>query len=764
MSAIGWKAACAVVLLLVLTTLSQAARQEDPRGQISGVVQDARTRQPLAGANVEVMGLRLGAATDVDGRFTIAGVPAGVHSLKVSQLGHGTQVLTDLVVRPGRVDPVSVRLEPVDLRLEDVVVRPEYFAGRLRTGAVTQEFGREEIRRAPGSAEDASRLVQSLPSVGMGADDQRNDIVARGGNPMENLFLVDGHPIHNLNHFGSQGGTGGPIGLIHVDFLDQVSFSPGGFDARYGDRLSSVMDVRFREGNRERVEGEASLSMAGMGLDAEGPLAGGRGAWLLGARRSYLELLKKQIGYAKAPVMADLGGKASLDLGPGWQLSGLLLSGVNTIRWDVQDDPDQNYNVDQRQTTVAGGLALRRTAAGGRTDDWRLTVNDLRFDHEFSAWNRINQIRNDARETTLGVGWQQGRVGPAWDLGWGLGADLSDSRHEVRLEEMRSVWGDSLPDQRLDLTHRQTRAWALLQTEWRPAPGRSLRAGLRLDHDDDSGDTDLQPRVSLRQDVAPGWALNLAVGLYAQGIPVSWRVQSDDRDAVKSMESRHLQGGVEWRPAEAWLLSLDLFDRRYRHLPVSDLSPRVPLADAGSYYGYSYLGRLESTGRGRSHGVELLVQKKLSRSTYGSLAGSWSVSGYRTEVGPWLPGPFDRRLMGTLIAGWVPNNRWELSLKWRVAGGLPSTPLDEAASALAGDTRLRLEDYQSERLPVYHRLDLRLDHRTHGKRFNLVQFWDIENAYDRKNTAFEYWHHNDGEVKTWYGWRIMPVYGLTIEF
>ncbi len=741
-----------------------AAQQADPRGSLAGTVLDARTEQPLAGANVEVLGLRLGAATDLAGRFRILQVPAGTYSLQVSRLGYGSVVLTDVVARPGREDPLLARLTPTDLRLTDVTVRPEYFSGRQQTGAVTQEFGREEIRRAPGSAEDVNRLVQSLPSVGMGADDQRNDIIVRGGNPLENLFLVDGHPIHNLNHFGSQGGTGGPMGMIHVDFIDQVHFSPGGFDTRYGDRLSSVMEIRFREGDRERTQGEAFLSMAGLGLELEGPLAGGRGSWLAGARRSYLELLKSQIGYSNVPVMADLGGSFTLDVAPAWRLSGLLLSGVNRIRFTTAEDPDQNYNVDQLQRTLAGGLALRRSSAEGRLQSWRLTLNHLDFNHDFSAWNGSNRIRNEAREQTLSLAHERVRLGRRLDLTWGLGLDHSVSVHDVRLAEMRSSWGDSLPDQRLDLRHGQQRFWALTQAEWRPAPGRSLRLGLRLDHDDDTGSLDLQPRASLRQELAPNWALNLAAGGYAQGLPVSWRVQSAERDAVTSMKSRHAQAGLEWRPRPEWLVSLDLFVRRYLDLPVSQLSPDVPLADAGSYYGYTYLGRLESSGTGHSHGLELLAQKKLSAGTYGSASYSWSVSGYKTPSGPWLPGPFDRRHMGTLILGWIPNHRWELSLKWRISGGLPTTPVDVAASALAGDTRLNLADYQSERLPVYHRLDLRLDHRIQGRRFNLVQFWDIENAYSQKNVAYRYWHHTDGEVKTWYGWKIMPVYGLTLEF
>lgn len=756
-----------ILLIIALTMTVQvlwAGQQADPRGTLSGRVLDARTQEALAGATVQVVGLNLGSRANEDGRFRLEGVAAGVHSLRVSQLGYATVVQTDVVVRPGREEPLVLRLQPADLQLQGMEIRPDYFAARTNQGAVTQQFSREEIRRAPGSAEDVNRLVQALPSVGMGGDDQRNDVIVRGGNPMENLFLVDGHPIHNINHFGSQGSTGGPIGLIHVDFIDQVQFSPGGFDSRFGDRLSAVMDIHFREGSRRSVEGEAMVSMAGIGLEMEGPLARGRGSWLLGARRSYLELLKEQIGYAKAPVMADLGGKFTLDLDSSWQLAGLLLSGANGIRFTTEEDPDQNFNVKNDQFNISGGLSLRRLGQAGRQSRLRLTVNHQDFDNAYSAWNEVNRIANRAWEQSWDLGLEQTWPTRRADFSLGLGLERSLSQHRVDLREMISAWGDTLPDNQLDLFHQQNRLWGFVQSDWRLAPGRLLGAGLRLDQDSHSGTLELQPRLSLRQELGARWALNAAAGRYAQGLPVYWRVQGEAGAKPLSMRSDHLQAGVEWRPWPEVLVSLDAFLRRYSHLPVSALNPTLPLADAGSYYGYSYLGELESTGKGLSRGVELLVQKKLSQHSYGSFSYSWSISRYKTPAGSWVLGPFDRRHMATVIVGWIPSHRWELSMKWRIYGGLPTTPIDEAASLAAGDTRYQLEAYQDDRQGLYHRLDLRLDHRIQGRRFNLVQFWDIENAYDRRNEAFTYWHHQDAEIKTWYGWRIMPVYGLTLEF
>lgn len=754
-----------ILMFLVLHAMPLRGQAEEsmPRGVLLGQVLDQRSGQPLVGANLSVIDSPLGTSTDLEGRFRIAGVEAGVRSLRISMLGYRPRLLSDLVVRPGRSDALRIELEPTSLELEELTIRPSFFAARTASGAVTRQFHREEIRRAAGSAEDVNRIMQALPSVGMGSLDERNDLIVRGGTPLENLFLVDGHPIHNINHFGSQGSTGGPLGMIHVDFIDQVRFSPGGFDSRYGNRLSSVMDVRFREGSREAFGGEAFLSMAGAGVEAEGPL-GSAGSWLFGARRSYLELLKEQIGYATAPVLADLGGKVVLDGGVDWRVELLLLSSLDHTRWNVDDDPDQNYNVDLAQGSIGGGLRLVHAGNGPHVDRLRVTLNHQDFNQEVSLWNGTNQVGNDAWERTISLEAERLLPGSKFDLRMGLGTEFAASRHRVSLVEVRDAWGQLLPDRRFTIDHHQYRSWLFLQSTWRPGPRNELQAGLRLVHDSFLERQALQPRLGWRHQIAPDLHLQSAFGVYAQSLPVYWLVQSEANAGLDFMGSRHLQTGLEWTPRPDLLLSLGGFHRAYHDLPVSSFQRELPLAAAGSSYGYSYLGQLFSEAEGRSYGIEALIQKKLMNGVYGSWSWSWSLARYKAAAGSWLPGPFDRRHMSTLILGVLPAPTWEFSLKWRIMGGPPVTPLDEAASRLQGDTVQRRDALFSERLPVYHRLDLRVDHRMHGKHWDIVAYLDIENAYDRRNVAFQYWHHGEQKVKTWYGWRIMPVFGVTVEF
>ena len=309
--------------LLLSGAVPASAQETERAGSIHGQVLAAVTRQPLAGAAVVVLDRRLAAVTGDDGRFTVAGVPADLHRVQIVSVGYEPAILHDVVVRPNRVTPLAVELDAAAGFREAVDVTADYFTAAEEEAVGTVRFNFEEIRRSPGSAGDVSRLLQVLPGVGM-ATDQRNDLIVRGGSPAENLTVVDNIEIPNINHFPTQGASGGVIGLLNTDLIADVSFSAGGFGAEHGDRLSSVMVVTQREGNRAELDGEISTSMAGIGLLLEGPLAAGRGSWALSARRSYLELIAGVVGAigtgGAVPRYSDVQGMATYDLSPAHRL------------------------------------------------------------------------------------------------------------------------------------------------------------------------------------------------------------------------------------------------------------------------------------------------------------------------------------------------------------------------------------------------------------------------------------------------------------
>ena len=307
--------------------------------------------------------------TGGDGRFTLGGVPAGLHRVQIVLIGYESAILHDVVVRPDRVTPLAVALDEAAPTVREVVdVTADYFSAEEEAAVGTVSFSFEEIRRAPGSAGDVSRMLQVLPSVGM-ATDQRNDLIVRGGSPGEHLTVVDNIEIPNINHFPTQGASGGVIGLLNTDLIADVSFSAGGFGVEHGDRLSSVMVVTQREGNRSGLDVEVSASMAGAGLLLEGLLARGRGSWALSARRSYLELIAGVVGAigtgGAVPRYGDFQGMATVDVSPTHRLQVLGLGGLDAIDLSLDDREDAEVVSRAPGSTSAGSTGAGCGAATG---------------------------------------------------------------------------------------------------------------------------------------------------------------------------------------------------------------------------------------------------------------------------------------------------------------------------------------------------------------------------------------------------------------
>lgn len=261
------RAVLILVLAVAVTSCVASAQGNTPTGLIDGRVRSGPTQQPIRGASIRVGGTDLAVVSADDGRFLLR-APAGVVRLEVRAIGFAPIVRSDVVVSVGKPTTVVVDLQPRVVQLATVEVKPTYFEPTREAPVSTQQFTAEEIRRTPGVQQDVIRALSVLPGVGV-TSAGRNDLVVRGGAPFENLFVVDNIEVPNVNHFGTQGSTGGPVSLIPIEFVQSATLSAGGFGVRYGDRTSSVTTIALREGNRERRAATLNLSATGVGAIAE---------------------------------------------------------------------------------------------------------------------------------------------------------------------------------------------------------------------------------------------------------------------------------------------------------------------------------------------------------------------------------------------------------------------------------------------------------------------------------------------------------------
>jgi hypothetical protein len=347
------------VLTIFLLAISLMA-EEMHSGHIRGIVVDNKTQQPLPGVSVMLVGTDQGTATDLDGSFYLRNLRPGSYHIRFQMMGYEPQTKLNLPVSPDRTLTLNVDLVQTVLSMEGVVVTADFFKKAKDAVISDRSVDFTEIISDPGSSMDVQRMMQSLPSVVSGSD-QYNEIVVRGGAPGENLFVMDHIEIPNPNHFGEIGTGGGPVCMINPLFIDNVDFYAGSFPARFGDKASSVMDVKLREGNREKFESNLDMGMAGIGAQVEGPFNSKNGSYLFSYHKSYLDLIIANTGLTAIPQYYNTQGKIVYDLSSKHKLIWNGIYGNDRIDVVNQDKKASRgaENVNVRGYEYATGLSLK---------------------------------------------------------------------------------------------------------------------------------------------------------------------------------------------------------------------------------------------------------------------------------------------------------------------------------------------------------------------------------------------------------------------
>jgi len=757
------------------------AAGKSPNGEIIGLVRDQTSHQPLVGVNVLVVGTERGAASDENGTFRIRSVQPGTYSLRASLVGYKTLIKTDVVVTSGHRTQVVVEMAETILSLDEVTVRAEYFAKPQELATSAHALSYEEVRRSPGGAGDVSRVVLSLPGV-VSSSDLRNDLIVRGGSPAENLTLVDNVEIPNINHFATQGASGGPIGMVVTKVIRDVRFVTGGFPAKHGDRLSSVMEIDLREGSREKLEGSFDVNAALAGFIGEGPL-GGKGSWLLTLRKSYLDLLINNFhfsGITVVPNFYDLQSKVVYDLDERNKFTFLVLGGIDDVKFSGVEKQNYGANPDlsgidklknnQYQYVMGGTWKRLWESRGYSFFTLSHNLNYYLTDIDDSLGNKTYKNASTEAEYSakLDASFILTRDG---QLSFGTGGKLVEIHHEIFLKADTSRWADRargtgiFPSLNYDKSIHSYKLWAYIQyTQW--LFGRvTLTPGVRVDYFDyvDRGFT-ISPRLAMRYYLTDRTSLNASYGIYFQTPAYIWLTTDERNRHLKPLRADHYIIGLEHLIQDDLRFTLDLYRKEYEQYPVSGYIPSYILVNGGASAGAFIAGDLRSVGTGYATGAELFLQKKLTENYYGTLSYAYSTTRFKALDGIERPGTFDYRHVFTIIAGYKVSEGLEFSLKWRYTGGNPYTPIDENLSRLYGREAMDLTKINAVRYPPYHRIDVRTDYRFSLGSWEAVAYLDLQNAYNKKNIFYYVWDAKDQKQTTVYQWSILPVLGLTLEF
>ncbi len=633
---------------------------------LTGRVVDASTGEPLIGANVIVNELpNTGAAADEDGFFSIK-VPVGAYSIKISLIGYIPVVKTDIIVNAGRETFVNVKLQATAVELGEITVKSDYFDKAVQANNLsTVVLSAEEVRRSPGSMQDFQRILQAMPGVA-NSSDQTNELLVRGGSPNENLTVFDNIEIHSTNHYPNQFNSGGPINMVNVDLIDNIQFSTGGFTAKYGDKLSSVMVVNTREGRRNSLfNGNINVSFAGAGGVFEGGFGNGKGSWLLSLRKSYLDLIVGAVGLTAVPHYYDGQFKVVYDLSDKHKLmcSGIYGNdkinisgepGITNLLMSNSKDSIAVENVDVKQHQYAGGISLksiwsknvfslftvsasnyfyqtnvlsnyteRNYNQAGRVFKTNIltarTVYDTRSSEgENTVRGEINFLPDESNHLNFGFMYKD-----IYYKNTTLN-DADTARYDLNVDGIFEVNPIVIPPTTVhyyipSFSYGKTSLY--LSDKIKFFNERLLvNVGGRYDYFSYSKSGEFSPRFSASYYLVPSLtSINLAWGLFYQTQAYPFygdRYQSGINQNLKDTKAVHYILGLEQIMGDGLKLNIEAYYKKYSELPYSETFIHFNDRTFRSE-------RIVNKGERRVYGVDLVLQQKLVKDIYGTLSLSY---------------------------------------------------------------------------------------------------------------------------------------------
>jgi hypothetical protein len=752
-------------ILILLTLLLSSQLVYSQKGIIEGRVYNAKNNQPVEFASVAIFGTSIGSISDLDGKFLFTGLEPGFVELRVSSVGFESYVSEAIqVTNAGRVF-IEIPLEEANYELDEIVVRASPFRRDKESPVSLQRINIEEIEKAPGGNRDISKVIQSYPGVAS-TPAQRNDVIVRGGGPNENTFILDGIEIPNINHFATQGSSGGPVGIINADFLREVNLYSGAFPASRGDALSSVIELYQVDGNQEELRFKGAVGASDLALTADGPI-GENTTFLVSARRSYLQFLFSLLELPFLPKYNDYQLKVKTRLNEKNELSLVSIGSydINSLNLKANETNQQKYILgnlpENDQWSYAIGLVYKHFREKG-FDTFVASRNYLD--------NKARKYAGNDPDSLLLLNYESDEIenkfryehSTRFDNGLRINAGLNYEYAKYFTDNYNLNFINGAPvtfDYFSDLYLHKWGGFAQTSQEFF-GQRLLLSLGVRMDannYNDNMSNllNQLSPRFSASYLLNTGLYLNFNTGRYYQ-LPSYTTLGFKDGDGVAVnkendltyIQADHFVGGIEYLPNDMSKFSIEGFYKIYNNYPFS-LYDSISLASKGADFGIYGSEPVTSTAEGRSYGAEVLYRNK-DLFKFNIILSYTLV---RSETKPlksdliergWIPTAWDNRHLLNLTGFRKFGNNWQVGFKWRFVGGTPYTPIDLVASSnvlnwdFTGREVPDLENYNNLRFNPFHQFDLRVDKEWFLDNLTLNLYFDIQNLYNYKTDGTEF--------------------------
>lgn len=722
------------------------------KGQIFGSVIDRLSGYPLQGANISISDSDLGTISDDDGRFFINNIEQGYYTLVVSFIGFETVTLPDIWVRPKAYDLITVRMNQKTIQLDGIIVEDSYFAGSELNQEQSIVFRNDEIRRAPGAAQELSRILNSLPSVAS-VGENRQDLMVRGGGPTENGFIVDNIHLPNISHFGMEDGrSNGPIGMINTELIDNIEFYSNGFPAKYGGRLSSFGEINYRNGNQNSLEGNLSMGIGGAGLSLEGPL-NENSTFISSYRRSYLDVIAALINAGGLPSYDDLQAKITFKPNHYNILTFLTVNGSSLYQRKediaIEDGLSQFGQRKNKQNTF--GFNYKRIwnkkSFSNTSISYTRQITDAKF-IELDDRSVSSSIKNSLLTIYL-RNINQIKINESTSLEFGYESRLKKADYDFFLNDLAISQNIQIKNNYSFFTLKQILSERFF-----------LSGGFRLSQNSFESETLLSPRLSLKYSLNDNSKLIYSLGKYFQN-PHEIYLSIDTNDKLTSVFASQSSLTYERFLSASSKFSFSIYKKLYGKAPSYDVSIDNKNDLSFLMDKFRINGNLISSGNASAQGLEFLLEKKRAENFYGHIGVTLFNATFRDLNGDIRDRDYNYRYIFNVVGGFRPKDKWELSIRWSMFGGKPYTPIDnELSNELQYEVLIENKNNE-ERTPVYHSLFIRYDYRKNYNFGNLIGYMELWNAYNRENIEGYYW---DGGIKKETYFNLIPVVGIEIEF
>jgi hypothetical protein len=748
-------------LLFIIILFFVSFNSFSQNGLVRGHVLNAANNEAIAFVKISILDQQKGAISLEDGSYEIRGISPGIYSFKASCPGFKDQIINEILVTNARSIELDFNLDFILKDQKEVIINGNRFLRNVESPVSLKTLNSTEIERLPGANRDVSRVIAALPGVASRAT-FRNDIIIRGGSPGENKFYLDGIEVPNINHFATQGSSGGPVGLLNVNFIREVDFYAGAFPSNRANGLSSVIAFKQKEGNSDGLITNFALGSSDAAITLDGPL-GKNSNFIFSARRSYLQFLFAALKLPILPTYNDFQFKYNYKINKNSKLSVIGLGAIddfrlNTSANDNLTDSSQiesnNYILGnlplQQQWNYTLGVNYMHSSKNGiqnivisrnmlnnsstRYKDFIETQANKLLD--YTSFEAENKVR--VEHTYKKDGWR-----------WNVGAGYEYARYFNSTYNKITIQGQPVTiDFKSDLFLSKYSAFSQL-SKGLFNEKLNLSIGLRADGTNYSKKmsnllNQLSPSFSLNYRVTKKIAINGNIARYHQ-LP-SYTILGY-RDAqgslinklndLKYIQADHFVLGAEYLTEISSRFTVEGFYKKYNYYPFST-KDSLCLANVGSDFGVVGNEAVRSQSMGRSYGFEFLYQQKLFKGFYAVVAYTFVKSEFQDKSGNYVPTAWDSRNIVSLTGGKRFKNGWEIGMRWLFSGGSPYTPYDVANSSLKQNWDINgfgLLDYNklnTQREANYHQLNVRVDKKLFLDKFNLNFYLDIQNAYAHK--------------------------------